>query len=181
MKVTPTALAGVLVIEPDVFADERGHFSETYHRLRYAQQPGLDVEFVQDNESFSVRNVLRGLHLQRTKPQGKLVRAATGRVWDVAVDVNPRSATFRRWVGVELSGDNHKQFYIPPGYAHGFCVLSADAHVQYKCTQFYEPKDEAGILWNDAELGIEWPVPKPRLSARDRENQTLSQFLRAGM
>jgi dTDP-4-dehydrorhamnose 3,5-epimerase len=180
VKVTPTALEGVLIIEPDVFADERGYFCETYNRRRYAEYPGLELAFVQDNESFSVGDVLRGLHLQRTRPQGKLVRAATGHIWDVAVDVNPRSATFRQWVAVDLTGDNHKQFYIPPGYAHGFCVLSATAHLQYKCTQFYEPNDEVGIVWNDGDLSIEWPIASPRLSDRDRRNPSLSAFLRAG-
>ena len=162
MNFTETALAGVLIIEPDVFADERGFFVESYSRRRYAELPGLDIEFVQDNHSYSLRNVLRGLHLQRRKPQGKLLRVVTGHIWDVAVDVDPRSATFRQWVGVDLTGDNRLQLYVPPGYAHGFCVLSDAAHVEYKCTEFYDPKDEVGVVWNDSDLAIEWPVTAPR-------------------
>jgi dTDP-4-dehydrorhamnose 3,5-epimerase len=179
VKITQTALAGVLVITPDVFADERGFFIESYQRTRYAAVPGLDVEFVQDNHSHSLRGVLRGLHLQRQKPQGKLLRVVAGRIWDVAVDVDPRSPTFRRWTGIELSGDNHLQYYIPPGYAHGFCVLSDAADVEYKCTELYDSKDEAGIAWNDAELAIEWPVATPRMSDRDRRNPALADYLRA--
>ncbi len=179
MKITQTALAGVLVIAPDVFADERGFFIESYQRTRYAAVPGLDVEFVQDNHSHSLRGVLRGLHLQRRKPQGKLLRVVTGHVWDVAVDVDPRSATFRQWVGVDLTGDNHIQLYVPPGYAHGFVVLSDAADVEYKCTQLYDSKDEAGIAWNDAELAIDWPVKSPRLSDRDQRNPSLADYLRS--
>jgi dTDP-4-dehydrorhamnose 3,5-epimerase len=167
-----------LIIEPDVYSDDRGFFMEIHHRQRYAQLPGLDVDFVQDNHSHSVRDVLRGLHLQRTKPQGKLVRVVTGRIWDVAVDVDPASPTFRRWVGVELTGENRLQLYVPPGYAHGFCVLSEAADVEYKCTRYYDRDDEAGILWNDAELAIEWPVGAPRLSERDRTNPPLVDYLR---
>jgi dTDP-4-dehydrorhamnose 3,5-epimerase len=179
VKITQTELSGVLVIAPDVFADERGYFIESYQRTRYAAAPGLDVEFVQDNHSHSLRGVLRGLHLQRGKPQGKLVRTVTGHVWDVAVDVDPRSPTFRQWVGVGLTGDNHLQFYIPPGYAHGFCVLSDTADVEYKCTQLYDAKDEVGIAWNDPELAIAWPVTAPRMSDRDRRNPTLAEYLAA--
>jgi dTDP-4-dehydrorhamnose 3,5-epimerase len=179
VKVIPTLLDGVLIIEPDVFADERGYFFETYNRRRYAEHTGFEVEFVQDNESFSVGGVLRGLHLQRTKPQGKLLRATTGHIWDVAVDVNPRSLTFRKWVSVDLTAENHRQIYIPPGFAHGFCVLSDSAHLAYKCTALYDREDEAGILWNDGDLGIEWPVADPRLSDRDRRNPSLDDFLRA--
>jgi dTDP-4-dehydrorhamnose 3,5-epimerase len=173
MKVTQTKLPGVLILEPQVFSDERGYFLESYNRRRFAEVPGLDVEFVQDNHSHSKRNVLRGLHLQRKKPQGKLVRAVTGHVWDVAVDVNPASATFRQWVGVDLTADNHVQFYIPPGYAHGFCVMSQAADFEYKCTEFYDPSDEVGILWNDRNLAIEWPVENPLISARDANNPPL--------
>jgi dTDP-4-dehydrorhamnose 3,5-epimerase len=179
VKITQTALSGVLILAPDVFADDRGFFIETYQLTRYAAVPGLDVEFVQDNHSHSLRHVLRGLHLQRRKPQGKLLRVVTGSIWDVAVDVDPRSPTFRRWVGVELSGANHLQFYVPPGYAHGFCVLSDAADVEYKCTALYDAKDEAGIAWNDRELAIDWPVATPRLSDRDRQNPSLADYLRA--
>ena len=177
MKVLPTALEGVLIIEPDVFSDERGFFLETYQRHRYSQIPGLDVEFVQDNHSYSKKRVLRGLHMQRRHPQGKLVRAVTGHVWDVAVDVDPASPTFRRWVGVDLTGFNHLQLYIPPGYAHGFCVVSDTANVEYKCTQIYQPEDELGVAWNDPELDIRWPVDEPVLSARDMSNPSLREIL----
>lgn len=179
MKVTRTKLDGVLILEPQVFRDERGFFLESYNRKRYGDIPGLDLEFVQDNHSHSKKNVLRGLHLQRRHPQGKLVRVVTGRVWDVAVDVNPDSATFRQWVGVELTESNHLQFYIPPGFAHGFCVLSDSADFEYKCTEFYHPDDELGLLWNDPELGIRWPVSNPVLSARDAANRPLRSALAA--
>jgi dTDP-4-dehydrorhamnose 3,5-epimerase len=177
VKVTPTALRGVLIIEPDVHADARGFFMESYNRSRYAEQVGLDVEFVQDNHSHSKKNVLRGLHLQRRFPQGKLIRVVTGHVWDVAVDVDPTSPTFRRWVGVDLSDTNHLQLYIPPGYAHGFCVLSDYADLEYKCTQLYRADDEQGVLWSDPELDIRWPVAQPMLSARDASNPPLRRYL----
>jgi dTDP-4-dehydrorhamnose 3,5-epimerase len=177
MKVTPTKLAGVLILEPRVFADERGYFMESYNRKQYAQIPGLDVEFVQDNHSRSRKNVLRGLHMQRHHPQGKLVRVVNGHVWDVAVDVDPASPTFRQWVGIDLTADNHLQLYIPPGYAHGFCVLSEIADFEYKCTDFYFPDDEVGLLWNDPELGIQWPLRNPILSNRDVANPTLREVL----
>lgn len=178
MKVTETKLAGVLILEPQVYRDERGYFLESYNRKRYAAFPGLDVEFVQDNQSRSRKHVLRGLHLQRRYPQGKLVRVVTGHVWDVAVDVDPRSPTFKEWVGVDLTEDNNLQIYIPPGYAHGFCVLSDVADLEYKCTQFYHPNDEVGLLWNDPELAIRWPVLEPVLSGRDASNGTLDSILR---
>jgi dTDP-4-dehydrorhamnose 3,5-epimerase len=178
MKIVETKLAGVLILEPRVFRDERGFFLETYNRKRYADIPGLDVEFVQDNYSRSHRNVLRGLHLQRRHPQGKLVRVVAGHVWDVAVDVDHRSPTFRQWVGVDLTSENNLQFYIPPGYAHGFCVMSDSADFEYKCTDFYRPEDEVGLLWNDPSLNIRWPVSKPVLSSRDASNRSLDSFLR---
>ena len=178
MKVAETCLAGVLIIEPDVFEDERGFFIESYSRRKYAALSGLDVDFVQDNHSRSKRDVLRGLHLQRRNPQGKLVHVVAGHIWDVVVDVDPRSPTFRESVGTDLTVENHLQLYIPPGYAHGFCVLSDSADVVYKCTEFYDPKDESGILWDDAELAIEWPVTAPRLSDRDQRNMRLADFLR---
>jgi dTDP-4-dehydrorhamnose 3,5-epimerase len=177
MKIIETKLAGVLILEPQVFGDDRGFFLESYNRRRYSQM-GLDVEFVQDNHSRSKKNVLRGLHLQKHNPQGKLVRVATGHVWDVAVDVDPTSPTFRQWEGVDLTEDNHRQLYIPPGYAHGFCVLSATADFEYKCTQFYTPDDEVGLRWDDPELGIRWPVSAPVLSTRDAANSSLREFLR---
>jgi dTDP-4-dehydrorhamnose 3,5-epimerase len=159
------------------YRDDRGFFLETYNRARYSELPGLEIEFVQDNHSRSKRNVLRGLHLQRRFPQGKLVRVITGHVWDVAVDVDPRSPTYKQWVGVDLTAENFRQLYIPPGYAHGFCVLSDFADLSYKCTQFYHAADEVGLLWCDPELDIEWPIRKPILSKRDVENLTLRDFV----
>jgi len=177
VKVTETKLAGVLILEPLVYRDERGYFLESYNRQKYSRIPGLDLEFVQDNHSRSRKHVLRGLHLQRRYPQGKLVRVVTGHVWDVAVDVDPRSPTFREWVGVDLTDENNLQFFVPPGYAHGFCVLSDVADFEYKCTQFYHPDDEVGLLWNDPELAIRWPVTHPVLSGRDAANASLRTFL----
>ena len=176
MNVATTALAGVLIVEPRIFRDDRGYFLETYQRQRYAEALG-DVEFVQDNQSHSKRSVLRGLHLQRRHPQGKLVHVVSGHVWDVAVDIEPASPTFRRWVGVELSADNQRQLYIPSGYAHGFCVLSDSADLVYKCTDYYRPDDEVGLRWNDPELAIDWPVDDPILSDRDAANPLLADLL----
>ena len=176
MQVSKTPLAGVVVIEPDVHRDARGFFLETYHETQY-REAGLEDRFVQDNHSRSSRNVLRGLHLQVHHPQGKLVRVANGVVWDVAVDIDPLSETFKKWVGVELSGENYRQLYIPPGYAHGFVVLSEQADLVYKCTAFYAPGDEVGILWNDPELGIDWPVREPILSDRDAANISLAGYV----
>ena len=142
---------------------------------------GLPPHFVQDNHSHSKRHVLRGLHSQLNHPQGKLVGAITGTIWDVTVNVDPKSPYFKQWVGVELSADNHRQLYIPPGYLHGFVVLSDSADVVYKCTDLYHPGDELGVMWNDPELGIEWPVDKPTLSAADQVNPSLKEYLeRAG-
>lgn len=177
MKFTETKLPGVLIIDPDVHRDSRGFFVENYNRRRYSELQGLDVDFVQDNHSRSSRDVLRGLHLQREHPQGKLVNVVSGRVWDVAVDINPCSPTFCQWVGVELSEGNQRQLYIPPGYAHGFCVLSDQADFLYKCTEFHYPEDEWGLLWSDAEFAIDWPVSKPVLSKKDANNLTLREFL----
>ena len=166
MKVETTKLPGVLIIEPAVYRDDRGFFLETYHARRYAEA-GLDVTFVQDNHSRSVKHTLRGLHFQRTKPQGKLVRAVEGEVFDVAADINPASPTYCQWVGVSLSANNFKQLYVPPGYAHGFCVVSEFAQIEYKCTDFYDAADEGGVMWNDPVLGIQWPTTDPVLSRRD--------------
>jgi dTDP-4-dehydrorhamnose 3,5-epimerase len=172
MKVIETVLPGVLIIEPKVFGDSRGFFQETYREETYSTI-GIPP-FVQDNHSRSAKGVLRGLHSQRIKPQGKLVRVSRGAVFDVAVDINPDSATFGKHVAVELSDENHRQFYIPPGYAHGFCVLSDDADFLYKCTEYYRPGDEIGVLWNDSAISIEWPVVNPLLSAKDEALPTLS-------
>jgi dTDP-4-dehydrorhamnose 3,5-epimerase len=177
VKVTATKLAGVVILEPTVYRDDRGFFLESYQRLRYTAVLGGDVEFVQDNHSRSTKGVLRGLHFQKQRPQGKLVRVATGHVWDVAADVNPSSSTFRQWVGVDLTDDNHRQLYIPPGYAHGFCVLSDVADFVYKCTDYYRAEDEVGLIWNDSDLAIEWPLTEPVLSKRDASNPTLAVYL----
>ena len=166
MKFNPTALPGVLLIEPDVYRDGRGFFLETYHQRKYAEG-GVHGVFVQDNHSHSVRGTLRGLHAQRQRPQGKLVRAVEGEMFDVAVDIRRGSPSFGRWVGFRLSGESFHQLYIPPGFAHGFCVLSERVHVEYKCTDFYDREDEVTVAWNDPEIGIEWPIDSPLLSARD--------------
>ena len=174
MRIAQTNLPGVVIIEPAVYRDERGFFLETYHARRYAEA-GLDVTFVQDNHSRSVKHTLRGLHLQSTKPQGKLVRAVEGEVFDVAADINPASPTYCQWVGVSLSANNFKQLYVPPGYAHGFCVVSEFAQIEYKCTDFYDPADEDGVMWNDPLLAIDWPTRSPILSARDQGHAALAR------
>ena len=174
MKVTETRLPGVLIIEPKVFGDHRGFFKETFQTERYAEL-GIDLPFVQDNHSRSQKGVLRGLHFQINRPQGKLVSCSRGAVYDVAVDVNPSSSTFGQYVGVELTEDNHTQLWIPPGYAHGFCVLSDVADFQYKCTDLYYPDDEGGIIWNDPEVGIEWPIRNPLLSEKDLKLSSLRE------
>ena len=168
MKIIPTALPGVLIIEPQVFGDARGFFLESFHSARYAEA-GITLPFVQDNHSRSQRHVLRGLHMQRTHPQGKLVSVSRGAIVDVTVDINPHSATFGEHITVELNDENHRQLWIPPGYAHGFCVLSAMADMHYKCTALYDPKDEAGVIWNDPEVNIAWPTDTPLLSAKDQQ------------
>lgn len=171
ITVIETALPGVLILEPKVHGDNRGFFQETWREDSYANL-GIPA-FVQDNHSRSSKGVLRGLHAQRTKPQGKLVRVAHGAVFDVAVDINPDSPTFGRHVGVELSDENHRQFYVPPGYAHGFCVLSNTADFLYKCTDYYHPGDEIGLIWNDPDVAIAWPLGNPSLSAKDMVLPTL--------
>lgn len=152
-----TEVPGVVVVEPTVFGDDRGYFMETYHREEFAAA-GITAEFVQDNQSKSHKGVLRGLHFQTRHTQGKLVRVISGRVFDVAVDVRPNSPHFGRWAGVELSSENKRQLYVPEGFAHGFLVLSGEAEFTYKCTDFYDPAHEGGIVWDDADIGIEWPV-----------------------
>ena len=176
MRVIATDIAGAVMIEPDVYVDARGHFFETFHAQKYAAA-GIPAQFVQDNQSMSIRNVLRGLHIQLRKPQGKLVRVTEGEIWDVAVDARPESATFGRWFGDRLSADNRRQLYVPPGCAHGFCVMSERALVQYKCTELYEPADEVGIAYDDATLAIQWPVDQPILSDKDRRNLRWSDFV----
>lgn len=181
MKFRATDLPGVLHIEPDVFEDERGFFLETYHLEKY-RAGGIRETFIQDNHSRSAAGTLRGLHAQRHYPQGKLVRCVEGEIWDVAVDIQVGSPTFRRWVGVTLSAANFQQFYIPPGYAHGFLVLSPSAQVEYKCTELYHPEDEITIRWDDPDLGVAWPsLPQggPTLSRRDKEAPLLADLLDA--
>jgi dTDP-4-dehydrorhamnose 3,5-epimerase len=176
VKLHQTTLPGVVVIEPDVFKDPRGFFLETFHARKYAEGRILGP-FVQDNHSHSKRGTLRGLHAQLRKPQGKLVRAVAGEMFDVAVDIRRGSPAFGRWFGVTLSGENFKQLYIPPGFAHGFCVLSDEVDVEYKCTDFYDPADEVTVLWSDPEIGIEWPVAAPVLSKRDAEATPLAGLM----
>ena len=159
ITVTPCDIEGLYVIEPTVFKDERGYFVETYNQ-NDMKEAGLDMVFVQDNQSMSTRGVLRGLHFQKQFPQGKLVRVVRGKVFDVAVDLRSDSKTYGKWFGVELSAENMKQFYIPEGFAHGFLVLSDEAEFCYKCTDFYHPGDEGGMAWNDPEIGIQWPQVK---------------------
>jgi dTDP-4-dehydrorhamnose 3,5-epimerase len=176
MNVIQTHLPGVLIIEPKVFGDERGFFVECYQEPRY-RDAGIELPFVQDNHSRSQYGVLRGLHFQRNRPQGKLVRVTRGAVYDVAVDINPASPTCGEFVGVELTADNHLQLWIPPGYAHGFCVLSDTADFQYKCTDFYYPEEEGGLIWNDPDVNIPWPVEAPKLSEKDLRNPSLRALL----
>jgi len=173
MKVLPTELDGVLIVEPKVFGDQRGFFMESFQRQRY-RDAGIDTEFVQDNTSFSVRRTLRGLHYQYPNAQAKLVQVLQGEIYDVAVDIRQGSPTFGRWTGVILSGENQRQFFLPQGFAHGFCVMSATALFMYKCSAYYAPEDEGGICWNDPELGIPWPIQTPILSERDNAFTPLS-------
>lgn len=157
IKISKCDIEGLLIIEPKVFEDERGYFFESYN-LNDFKEEGLDMVFVQDNQSKSSKGVIRGLHYQKQFPQGKLVRCIRGRVWDVAVDLRKSSKTFGKWHGVELTEDNKKMFYIPEGFAHGFVVLSDIAEFAYKCTDFYHPGDEGGIIWNDPEINVNWPI-----------------------
>jgi dTDP-4-dehydrorhamnose 3,5-epimerase len=179
MKVTPQAIPEVLLIEPRVFGDDRGYFFET-HSTRTWEKAGLGERFVQDNVSFSRRGTLRGLHLQNPSAQGKLVMALTGAVWDVAVDLRVGSPHFGEWVAAELSEENHRQLYVPPGFGHGFCVLSETAHFAYKCTALYEPSAELSVRFDDPELAITWPVEAPLLSPKDEAAPSLAQLLSSG-
>jgi dTDP-4-dehydrorhamnose 3,5-epimerase len=176
VNIVATKLPGVTIIEPKVHGDARGFFVETFHTARYLTDARITSAFVQDNHSRSRRGVLRGLHMQKQQPQGKLVRVARGEVFDVAADINPSSPTFGTWVGVLLSDENHRQLYIPPGYAHGFQVLSEVADFEYKCTDFYDPASETGAIWNDPELAIDWPLRDPLLSDRDQRLPTLAEI-----
>jgi len=173
---TKTSIEGLAIIEPAVYGDERGYFMETYNYRDFAAA-GFDMTFVQDNQSRSKKGVLRGLHYQKKNPQGKLVRVISGEVFDVAVDLRKGSLTFGKWFGVTLSEENKKQLYIPEGFAHGFLVLSETAEFVYKCTRFYDPEDEGGLLWNDPEIGIEWPEMKYiTLNDRDKNNPLLKKI-----
>ena len=176
MRVEQTSIPGVLIIEPDVHRDGRGYFVETYRADKYLQA-GIADAFVQDNQSRSAGGTLRGLHLQLKQPQGKLIRVIEGEIYDIAVDVRRGSATFGQWLAVTLSGENFRQCYIPPGFAHGFYVVSAVADVEYKCTDVYDPTGELGIAWNDPVLAIPWPNPAPILSARDQNHPTLAAVM----
>jgi dTDP-4-dehydrorhamnose 3,5-epimerase len=176
VRFAPTELPGVIVVEPDIHRDGRGFLLETYHLEKY-RGGGIDTRFVQENHSQSVAGTLRGLHLQLRLPQGKLVRVIHGEIFDVAVDVRRGSPTFGRWVGVTISGDNFRQCYVPPGFAHGFSVVSPIAQVEYKCTEFYDPASEVGVAWNDPALAIAWPVDEPLLSDRDRRHPTLAELI----
>lgn len=179
MDFIQTELPGVVIVEPRVHRDGRGFFLETYHRDKFAEG-GLDVAFVQDNHSKSTRGTLRGLHSQWRKPQGKLVRALSGEIWDVAVDAFKGSPTFGKWVGVTLSSDNVRMLYVPPGFLHGFIVVSETAEVEYKCTDVYDPGHELGVAWNDPEIGIDWPLGdlgEPVLSPKDAEAPRLSEVM----
>lgn len=179
MKVIKTEFDGVVIVEPQVFTDGRGFFLESYHQRKYIEA-GIREAFVQDNHSSSARGTIRGLHAQRLHPQAKLIRVLQGEILDVVVDIRRGSPTFRRWIGVELSADNFLQCYVPPGYAHGFCVRSEFAHVEYKCSDFYDPSDELRIIWNDSAIGVRWPTTVPLLSDKDsaaRPLDELNEFL----
>jgi dTDP-4-dehydrorhamnose 3,5-epimerase len=176
MNVIETRVKGVKLIEPKVFGDQRGFFLETFQRDRYQEMLDIDLEFVQDNHSRSSQGVLRGLHFQTARPQGKLVRVVRGEVFDVVVDIRPDSPSFRQWVGVTLSEENKNQLWVPPGLAHGFVVISEFADFEYKCTDYYDPANEGCLIWNDPEVGIDWPVAEPRLSAKDQLGKTFSEL-----
>jgi dTDP-4-dehydrorhamnose 3,5-epimerase len=177
MHVRPLGLSGLLLIEPRVFRDARGFFLEPYNAERYAAA-GIAVTFVQDNHSMSVQGTLRGLHYQSHAGQAKLVRVTRGRIWDVAVDIRPDSPTFGRWEAIELGGEGHEQIFVPVGFAHGFCVLTESAEVLYKVTTVYDAQTECAIRYDDAELGVRWPVTRPVLSDRDLAAESFADFRR---
>lgn len=176
MKFIATELEGVLVIEPDLFKDSRGFFLETYQQRKYCDG-GIAGPFVQDNHSRSGRGTIRGLHAQRLHPQGKLIRVLQGEIFDVVVDIRKGSPTFRNWIEIELTADNFLQCYVPPGFAHGFCVRSEFAEVGYKCTDYYDPADELRIIWNDPSIGVQWPTAEPLLSDQDRVAPPLRELM----
>jgi len=176
MKLISTSIKGLLIIEPDIFEDKRGYFLETHHQNRF-QAAGVTTGFVQDNLSFSKKGTLRGLHFQITHPQAKLVQAITGTIFDVAVDIRSGSPTFGKWTGTLLSEENKRQLFIPEGFANGFCVLSESAHVLYKCSDYYNPADEGGLLWSDPAVAIEWPIKNPTLSEKDRQHPPFENLM----
>lgn len=177
MEIIATKISDVKIVQPKVFGDERGFFLETYEKRRYQQLLAIDLDFVQDNYSRSTRHVLRGLHYQKTQPQGKLVRVVRGEVFDVAVDIRPHSPTFGQWEGIILSEENKTQLWIPPGLAHGFVVLSEVADVEYKCTHYYSPSDEACLKWDDPDIAVQWPITMPILSLKDQLGAPLRELL----
>ena len=176
MEVIQTEIPDVKIVKPKVYGDERGFFLETFEQKRYQEMLGISLNFVQDNHSQSQKNVLRGLHFQKENPQGKLVRVVRGEVFDVAVDIRKDSLTYGKWVGVILSEDNKSQLWIPPGLAHGFLVLSDIADFEYKCTNYYDPKSEGCLLWNDPTVNINWPISTPILSEKDKLGKTLQEL-----
>jgi len=176
MRFVPTAIPEVILVEPDVHRDGRGHFIETWHAQKY-KDGGIGAPFVQDNESSSVRGTLRGMHSQRTRPQGKLLRVIDGEIYDVAVDLRKASPTFLRWIGVTLTSQSAHQIWVPPGFAHGFCVMSETAVVAYKCTDLYVPSDELRVRWDDPRIGIRWPVSAPILAKKDAEAPFIDEIL----
>lgn len=176
MNVTQTKLSGVMIIEPVVHSDDRGLFLETFNTKRYYDL-GIRHNFVQDNFSRSKKGVLRGLHFQKNVPQGKLVSCTQGLVYDVVVDIDPASGSFGSYIGVELSEHNRRQLWVPPGYAHGFCVLSDTADFHYKCTSFYDPNDEGALIWNDPDIAVDWPIENPVLSIKDQRSGRLTDIL----
>lgn len=176
MNIISTKLNDCLIVQPEVYGDERGFFLETFHADRYADLADITLPFVQDNHSHSSKGVLRGLHFQKTKPQGKLVRVVRGEVYDVVVDMRENSSTFSKWEGVILSEKNKYQLWVPPGFAHGFLVLSETADFEYKCTDYYDPSDEESLLWNDTDLNIDWPIDNPKLSEKDLKAKSLADL-----
>lgn len=180
MEVIKTAIEGVLIIEPKIWGDDRGYFFESYSAREFAEKTGLNITFVQDNESKSRYGVLRGLHFQLPPyTQSKLVRCVKGRVLDIAVDIRKGSPTYGKWVSCELTEDNHRQFFVPKGMAHGFCVLSEEAVFQYKCDDFYHPEAEGGIAWDDPDIAVQWPLPSEdiSLSERDKHHPSFKEFI----
>ncbi|MBW2663307.1 MAG: dTDP-4-dehydrorhamnose 3,5-epimerase [Deltaproteobacteria bacterium] len=176
MNIITTSLEGVVIIEPAVYKDNRGFFMETYNRKRY-EKYGINCIFVQDNLSYSLKNTLRGLHFQVKHPQTKLVQVISGEIFDVAVDIRQGSTTFGKWTGAYLSDKNKRQLFIPKGFAHGFCVLSETAYFSYKCSDYYFPQDEGGVIWSDHDIGIDWPVKNPIISEKDKQLPCLSELL----